>query len=62
MVTADDFRGLNTLRDLTRKRFHRGIVLYTGGQALPFGPGYHALPISALWRSRGADPRLRGQV
>jgi hypothetical protein len=23
MVTADDFRGLDTLRDLARKRFHR---------------------------------------
>ena len=54
MVTADDFRGLITLRDLTRKRFHRGIVLYAGRQALPFGSGFHALPISALWRSLGA--------
>ena len=49
-VSAGDFRGLDTLRTVTRKRFHRGVVLYAGRQALPFGPGFHALPISALWR------------
>lgn len=49
-VAADDFRGLETLRSVARKRFHRGVVLYTGHQALPFGPDLHALPISALWR------------
>jgi hypothetical protein len=27
-----------------------GIVLYTGAQTLPFGPGMLAVPISALWQ------------
>jgi len=58
-VAGGDFRGLDTLRTVASKRFHRGVVLYAGRQALPFGPGLHALPISALWRlgraSRAAD-------
>jgi len=49
-IGTDDFRGLNTLQAVARKRFHRGVVLYAGRQALPFGHGLHALPISALWR------------
>jgi predicted AAA+ superfamily ATPase len=49
-VGADDFRGLETLRAVAGRRFHRGVVLYTGRRALPFGHGNHALPISALWR------------
>ena len=49
-VAAGDFRGIETLRAVARKRFHRGVILYTGRQALPFGAGLHALPISTLWR------------
>ena len=56
-VGAEDFRGLDTLRAVARKRFHRGIVLYTGRQALPFGPGFHTLPISALWRLGASKAR-----
>ena len=56
-VAAADFRGIETLRSVARKRFHRGVVLYTGRQALPFGPGLHALPISALWRLGANNPR-----
>lgn len=48
--TADDFRGLRLLADATRKRFHRGILLYTGPEVLPFGPNLYAMPVSALWR------------
>jgi hypothetical protein len=29
---------------------HRGIVLYTGTEVVPFGRTLHALPVDALWR------------
>ncbi len=47
---ADDFRGLRLLAESTRKRFHRGVLLYTGAEILPFGPNLYAMPISTLWR------------
>ncbi len=49
-VGKGDFRGLETLRSMAPDRFHRGVVLYTGRETLPFGRGMHALPISALWK------------
>lgn len=48
-ISATDFRGLKAFRELTGKRFHRGVLLYTGNETLPFGPDLIALPISALW-------------
>ena len=54
-VSADDFKWLRALRDAVGARFVRGIVLYTGRDALPFGDRLHALPLSALWRL-GAGP------
>ena len=48
-VSSGDFVGLRALADLAGEHFHRGIVLYTGREALPFGERYFALPISALW-------------
>ena len=56
-VAAGDFRGIETLRTVARKRFHRGVILYTGRQALPFGADLHALPISTLWRLGAAKSR-----
>jgi predicted AAA+ superfamily ATPase len=32
-----------------RDRFHRGVVLYCGGETVPFGEGLWAVPIGALW-------------
>lgn len=49
-VDAGDRRGLQDLADATGKRFHRGVILYTGREAIPFSPRLHALPISALWQ------------
>jgi hypothetical protein len=49
-VNEHDFRGLRLLAEAAGKRFHRGIVLYTGSQGLPFGPKLYAMPVSALWR------------
>ncbi len=48
-VSAQDFKGLRTLADVVGKRFRRGIVLYTGSTAIPFGTHLHALPVGALW-------------
>jgi hypothetical protein len=54
-VATSDFRGLEALREVTSKRLHRGVVLYTGRETLPFGAGFWALPVSALWEA-GAPP------
>jgi predicted AAA+ superfamily ATPase len=48
-VAASDFKGLRALAALAGKRFRRGIVFYTGKQAVPFGKDLHALPLAALW-------------
>lgn len=44
-----DFRGLEALADVAGRDFHRGIVLYTGNQVVPFGQRLHAVPVHALW-------------
>jgi predicted AAA+ superfamily ATPase len=49
-VSAHDFKGLRVLAETVGSRFHRGVVLYTGTEPLPFGPQFYALPISALWQ------------
>lgn len=49
-VTADDFKGLIAFREVAGSRFVRGIVLYTGRTAVPFGADLVALPIDALWQ------------
>ena len=49
-VTSTDFKGLRALADAAGRRFHRGIVLYTGAEVVPFGQRLHAVPIEALWR------------
>ncbi|MGH7165038.1 MAG: ATP-binding protein [Nitrospiraceae bacterium] len=48
-VSAQDFRGLRYLAEAVGKRFRRGVVLYTGLTAIPFGTHLHALPVGALW-------------
>ena len=49
-VGPQDFKGLHALAEVSDKRFHRGVVFYTGMEPLPFGPRLHALPLQALWR------------
>lgn len=49
-VSRSDFGGLHALEAESGKRFVRGVILYAGAEALPFGPRMHALPIDALWR------------
>lgn len=50
-VGARDFRGLRTLAEACGDRFRRGVVLYTGKVAIPFGKDLYALPVSSLWRT-----------
>jgi predicted AAA+ superfamily ATPase len=48
-VTAGDFKGLKALAEVAGRRFHRGLVLYLGRQAVAFGPNLQAVPLTALW-------------
>lgn len=48
-VTAGDFAGIRHLDALLGDRLRLGVVLHTGGNTLPFGPKYRALPLSSLW-------------
>jgi hypothetical protein len=50
-VNKNDFKGLQVLADLSGKRFRRGVVLYTGREAVSFGKDLLALPITVLWRN-----------
>jgi predicted AAA+ superfamily ATPase len=46
-----DVRGLQAMASATSKRWVRGVVLYTGGEVIPFASNLHALPISQLWKA-----------
>ena len=48
-VGPRDFRGLQSLSEALGAAFHRGVVLYSGSELLPFGPKLWAVPASALW-------------
>jgi predicted AAA+ superfamily ATPase len=50
-VGARDFKGLRALAEASGNRFRRGVVLYTGKTAVPFGESLHALPVSSLWET-----------
>ncbi len=52
-VTSGDFRGLRALQEELGARFHRGVLLYTGDAAIPFGDRFSAVPVGTLWQSRG---------
>jgi len=58
-VTADDFKGLRALQELTGRRFLRGVVLYTGSERVPFSPHQLALPIAHLWQRASGSKRNR---
>jgi uncharacterized protein len=53
-VRADDFRGIQRLAGRLGDQLLAGVVLYTGGTPLSFGPGLLALPMSALWSTGSA--------
>ena len=52
-VTAADFRGLRKLKVAAGKRFAAGVVLYDGESSVGFGEGLYAVPIRALWGTKG---------
>lgn len=52
-VRAADFRGLRKLRDVAGERFALGVLLYDGETVLPFGDGFLAVPLPALWSVAG---------
>ncbi|MGW2664157.1 ATP-binding protein [Nocardia tengchongensis] len=52
-VKSEDFRGLRILEQKLGDEFLAGIVLYTGGHTLPFGPKLRAMPVSSLWQLPG---------
>jgi len=45
----DDFSRLKILKEQVGADFVRGIVLYLGRDAVPFGPDMVAMPIESLW-------------
>jgi uncharacterized protein len=49
-VNSSDFKGLHALREIAGKRFMRGVVLYTGAEAVAFGTNLFALPLANLWQ------------
>jgi predicted AAA+ superfamily ATPase len=51
-AAAADFNGLRKLKELTGERFKRGVVIYSGTNAIAFSEGLWALPIQCLWRGR----------
>jgi predicted AAA+ superfamily ATPase len=50
-VSAHDFAGLRLLAEQLGPRFLRGVVLYTGREAVPFGPNLLAWPVASLWQN-----------
>ena len=50
-IRSEDFNGLRRLADKLGQDFLAGLVLYTGGATLPFGPKLRAVPASAIWQT-----------
>jgi uncharacterized protein len=49
-VRGEDFKHLARVRDrVGGERFARGVVLYAGGERLPFGERLEAWPLATLW-------------
>ena len=48
-LNAKDFVNLELCRDTIGDNFKKGIVLYTGEEAVPFGDKLWALPVNCLW-------------
>lgn len=52
-VSKADFAGIQALREAAGRKFVRGVVLYLGDNALPFGDDLWAIPIAELWTRTG---------
>lgn len=53
-VRAEDFKGLNKLKDACGNQFAAGVVFYDGESILPFGDKLFAIPVSALMQYSSA--------
>lgn len=62
-VRSEDFRGIRRLARRLGDQLVAGVVLYAGGQPLPFGDRLRAWPISTVW-TLPSDPgsRLTGRA
>jgi hypothetical protein len=49
-IGGGDLKGLRALREMTGKRFRRGVLLNTGAETLRLDDRLAAAPVSALWR------------
>ncbi|SFE34733.1 hypothetical protein SAMN05518672_105354 [Chitinophaga sp. CF118] len=49
-VNIHDFKGIQTLAELTEKEFIGGAVLYSGKEVVPFGKNLWAVPFHILWQ------------
>lgn len=49
-ISQKDFAGLKRIREISGKRFHCGLVLYTGTEVHPFGDKMFAAPVSSIWQ------------
>ncbi|MDR1151196.1 MAG: DUF4143 domain-containing protein [Bifidobacteriaceae bacterium] len=59
-VRRSDFRGIDHLASRLGDDLRVGIVLYTGGQHLSFGPKRRVMPIASLWET--APPQSSAAV
>jgi hypothetical protein len=48
-ITSSDFNKINIFAEETGTKFLRGVVLYTGKEAIPFAKNMFALPVDILW-------------
>jgi uncharacterized protein len=53
-VNSSDFKGLHALQEIAGRRFTRGVLLYTGAEAIAFGADLFALPLASLWQPSSA--------
>jgi predicted AAA+ superfamily ATPase len=49
-VHIQDFKGIQTLAELTAKEFIGGVILYSGKDVVPFGKNLWAVPFHILWQ------------
>lgn len=52
---SEDFNGLRHLQERVGEDFVAGFVLDMGGETIPFGPKFRAMPIAALWEVPSPD-------
>ena len=50
-IDKKDLQGLLTLAEISKKRFHRGIIFYAGKNCIPCGNNMFAVPIDILWNA-----------